>query len=208
MSAGYRDARDLRYDIAVRRAALFVISLVAGGCTRDPAEAVCPEIGEGDLVVTEIGGPQTGNELLEEFVEIYNASGRAVDLYGVKVRFRRRDGSSEVDILVRRSVPTQPGSYTVLGRDDDLDLAEYIDYGFAADFSETWLGAAAVDVEACGVQIDRAIYDSLPRVGTYSLETAPPTGEANDLPANWCTDARMNAGSFPGSPQQANVACP
>ena len=205
---GYRDERDLRYDTVVRLAALFVISLLAGGCTRDPAEAVCPEISEGDLVVTEIGGPQTGTESLREFVEIYNASGRAVDLYGVKVRFRRRDGSSEIDILVRRSVPTQAGSYTVLGRDDDLARADYIDYGFGPDFSETWLGAAAVDVEACGVQIDRAIYDSLPRVGTYSLETTPPTGEANDLPANWCTDARMNTGSFPGSPQQANVACP
>lgn len=192
----------------VRLAALFVISLVPMGCTRDPAEAVCPEVAEGDLVVTEIGGPQMGNELLKEFVEIYNASGRAVDLYGVKIRFRRRDGSSEVAVLVRHSVPTAAGSYTVLGRDDDLDLATYIDYGFAPDFSETWLGAAAVDVEACGTQIDRAIYDSLPRTGTFSLGVTPPTGEANDLPANWCTDARMNDGSFPGSPQQANAACP
>ena len=187
---------------------MFVFSLVVAGCTRDPAEAVCPEIVEGNLVVTEIGGPQTGNELLKEFVELYNASGRTVDLLGIKVRFRRPDGSSEIDILVRRSVSAAPGSYTVLGKDDDLDLETYIDYGFGADFSETWLGGAAVDVEACGEQIDRAIYASLPRTGTYSLGVTPPTGAANDLPANWCTDARMNAGSFPGSPQLANVACP
>lgn len=192
----------------MRLAGLFVFSLVATGCTRDPAEAVCPEIAEGDLVVTEIGGPQTGNELLLPFVELYNASGRTVDLLGIKVRFRRRDGSSEIDVLVRRSVSAAPGSYTVLGKDDDLELETYMDYGFGGEFSETWLSAAAVDVEACGAQIDRAIYDSLPRIGTYSLGATPPTGAANDLPANWCTDARMNAGSFPGSPQLANAACP
>lgn len=203
-----RYEHDLRYDKAVRRAALFVTSLVAASCTREPAEAVCPEVSEGDLVVTEIGGPQMGNELLKEFVELYNASGATIDLLGVKIRFRRRDGSSEVAVLVRRTVSAPPGSYTVLGRDDDLELASYLDYGFAPEFSETWLAAAAVDVEACGTQIDRAIYDSLPRTGTYSLGTTPPTGEANDLPANWCTDSRMNAGSFPGSPQQANAACP
>jgi len=199
---------DLRYDRAVRLAGLFVFSLIAMGCTRDPAEAVCPEIAEGDLVITEIGGPQTGNDLLREFVEIYNATGQTIDLLGIKVRFRRRDGSSEVQVLVRRPLPAAAGSYTVLGRDDDLDLETYLDYGFAGDYKVTWLGAAAVDVEACGTQIDRAIYDSLPRTGTYSLGAMPPTGEANDLPANWCTDATMNASSFPGSPQQANAACP
>lgn len=203
-----RGERDLRYDTAVRLAGLFVFSLVASGCTRDPAEAVCPDVAEGDLVVTEIGGPQMGNELLNEFVEIYNASGASVDLLGIKVRFRRRDGSSEVNVLVRRSVTAAAGSYTVLGKDDDLELETYIDYGFGSEFSETWLSSAAVDVEACGTRIDRAAYDSLPRVGTYSLGTTPPTGEANDLPANWCTDARMNDGSFPGSPQQANAVCP
>ncbi len=195
---------DLRYDTHVRRACLFAISLVVAGCTRDTAEALCPDIVEGDLVVTEIGGPQMDNELAPEFVELYNASGATVDLYGVKVRFRRRDGSSEIAILVRRPVAAAPGSYTVLGKDDDFELSSYVDYGFNTDFEETWLGAAAVDVEACGTQIDRAIYDSLPRIGTYSLGTNPPTGEANDLPANWCTDPRTT----PGSPQQANVACP
>jgi len=203
-----QSGRDLSYDRIVRLACLFVISLIAVGCTRDPAEAVCPEIAEGALVITEIGGPQTGNDLLREFVELYNASGQTIDLLGIKVRFRRRDGSSEVAVLVRRSLPAAAGSYTVLGRDDDLDLETYLDYGFATDFSESWLGAAAVDVEACGTQIDRAIYDSLPRTGTYSLGSMPPTGEANDLPANWCTDATINANSFPGSPQQANAACP
>jgi len=195
---------DLRYDTGVRRAGLFVISLVVMGCIRDPAEALCPEAAEGDLVVTEISGPQMGNELLREYVEIYNASGAPLDLYGVKVRFRRFDGSNEIAILVRRSVVAAPGSYTVLGRDNDLDLESYIDYGFAVDYSESWLGAAAVDVEACGTRIDRATYDSLPRVGTYSLGTTPPTAEDNDLPANWCIDTRTT----PGSPQQANVACP
>ncbi|MBA3451611.1 MAG: lamin tail domain-containing protein [Deltaproteobacteria bacterium] len=192
----------------MRLAGLFAFSLLAIGCTRDTAEEVCPDVVAGDLVVTEIGGPQSNNELLNEFVEIYNASGAPVDLLGIKIRFRRRDGSSEVQVLVRRSLIAAPGSYTVLGKDDDLERESYIDYGFVSDFSETWLAAAAVDVEACGTRIDRASYDSLPRIGTYSLGSMPPTEEANDLPANWCTDVQINLGSFPGTPQEANAACP
>ncbi|MDB4962399.1 MAG: hypothetical protein JWP01_2398 [Myxococcales bacterium] len=192
----------------MRLAGLFVTSLALVGCTRDPAEEVCPDIADGDLVVTEVGGGQMGNDTLHEWIELYNASGRTLDLLGVKVRFRRIDGSSEVSILVRRELPAAAGSYTVLGKDDDLDLDGYLDYGFASDFTTSWLGAAAVDVEACGTKVDRARYDSLPRTGTYSLGVTPPTAEANDLPANWCTDATVNAGSFPGSPQKANAACP
>ena len=41
---------------------------------------MCPDLGEGDLVVTEVGGPQTGQDLLRPFIELYNASGASVDL--------------------------------------------------------------------------------------------------------------------------------
>ncbi len=193
----------------MRIAGLFVSCALAAGCTREPAEAVCPEIGEGALVLTEIAGPQTGNDILKPWVELYNASGAPIDLYGIKVRFRRLDGSNETTILVRREVTAPPGAYTVLGLDDDTDLEPYLDYGFASDFQHSsWLSSAAVDVVACDTLIDRARYDSLPKTGSFSLGVTPPTADANDLPANWCTDARTSASGAPGSPQQANAACP
>lgn len=177
---------------------------MAAGCTRDPAPAECPDVAVGDLVVTEFRGPQTPDDALGTWVELYNASSGSIDLEGVKIRFRKKDGSSEVPVIVRRSLPVAAGAYVVLGLvPDDASRPSNIDYGFASDFHVGFLAAAAVDVEACGERIDRATYDVLPKTGTYSLGVTPPTADDNDVPANWCTNATSE-----GTPKQANPTCP
>jgi hypothetical protein len=191
----------------VRTPVLVLITLTA--CVRAPEEAICPDLHEGDLVITEIRGPQ--DDALGAWIELYNASGSAIDMGGLTIRFRKKDGSSETDALVRRSLDAAAGNYTVLGLfdDDDTNRPAYVDYGFAGDFHDsTWLAAAAVDVDSCGTLIDRAIYDSLPPMGTYSFGGMPPTADGNDFPAAWCADATDVNGAFPGTPQQPNIACP
>lgn len=178
------------------------------GCVRDAEEAICPDLAKGDLIVTEIGGPQMGNDTLVPWIELYNATGEAIDLRGTKVRFRRLDGSNEVGIIVRRSLSVAPGSYTVLGLDAAGGLESYLDYSFAVDYKGAWLSSAAVDVEVCGTLVNRARYSSLPRIGTYSLGTMPPDPNATEDSTQWCTDATPNDGSFPGSPKRANNPCP
>lgn len=174
------------------------------GCVRAPEQAVCPTLHEGDLAVTEIRGPQTDEaDTLGQWLELYNASGSSVDLQGMTIRFRKKDGSSETDVLIRRSVVAAADSYTVLGPFDDEARPDYVDYGFASDFvGVTWLAAAAVDVDSCGELIDRVTYDALPKLGTYSFG-GPPSASGNDFPTAWCTDA-----TAAGTPQQENVACP
>lgn len=187
---------------------LAVLVIAATGCVRDPVPAACPGVAVGDLVITEIRGPQTGNDTLGTWIELYNASGGSLDLQGTKVRFRKKDGSSETDVIVRRSLTVAGNAYIVLGLfPDDATKPGYVDYGFSGDFHVGFLAAAAVDVEACGVKIDRASYDVLPTMGTYSLGGAP-TADNNDLPTAWCTDSTMAATTYPGSPQHANTACP
>jgi hypothetical protein len=191
----------------VRR--LVAIVVLTSACTRDPAPAECPDVAVGDLVVTEIRGDNGAGDQLGIWIELYNASSATIDLLGTKVRFRKKDGSSETDVLVRRSLPLAAGAYETLGLfPDDTNRPAYIDYGMAGDFHTSFLAAAAVDVEACGTRIDRVIYDVLPAEGTYSLGAKPPSADNNDLPINWCTDATNLAGTFPGTPQHANIACP
>jgi hypothetical protein len=187
---------------------VLAVLIALAGCARDPAPAECPSVAPGDLVVTEIRGPQSGADALGTWVELYNASGGDLDLKGTRLVFRKKDGSSETDVLVRRSVDAPAGGYTVLGLFADVGLPAYVDYGFAGDFHTSFLPAAALDVEACGQLIDRVVYDSLPSQGSYELGTAPPDANANDLPASWCTDATMSAGTYPGTPQQPNPPCP
>jgi hypothetical protein len=192
----------LRYSSAVRVIGLTVV--LAVGCTRDAAPAECPTVDVGDLVVTEFRGPQSPEDLAGGvWVELYNASASAIDLEGTKIRFRKKDGSDEVPVLVRRSLIVNAGEYAVLGLfNDDSTKPAHVNYGFALDFHQTFLAAAAVDVEACGLLIDRAVYDVLPKTGTYSLGVAP-DATANETPANWCVNATPS-----GTPQQANPACP
>ncbi len=192
----------LRYSTAVRVIGLTVV--VAVGCTRDPAPAECPSVAPGDLVVTEFRGRQMGDtDDRNVWVELYNASGGSIDLEGTKIRFRKKDGSSEVPVLVRRPLSVAAGAYVVLGFvNDDAMKPSTVDYGFALDFHQSFLAAAAVDVEACGELIDRAVYDVLPKIGTYSLGVAPEANE-NDIPANWCENATPE-----GTPKQANPPCP
>ncbi|HVK82958.1 MAG TPA: hypothetical protein VM513_02575 [Kofleriaceae bacterium] len=191
------------------RAALIAAACVAAtGCVRDATDQVCPDLAKGDLIVTEIGGPQTGNDLLVPWIEIYNASGDSVDLRGTRIRFRRLDGSAEISVLVRRSLVTAAESYTVLGLDKDSMLESYLDYSFGPDYQGSWLSAAAIDVEVCGTLVNRARYSSLPNTGSYSLGTMPPDPDATEDATKWCTDTTANGAGFPGSPQRANIACP
>ena len=70
------------------------------GCARDPVEAICPQVSEGALVITEIRGPQDDEN--GPWIELFNASGGSVDLAGTKIRFRKKDGPSEIPVLARR----------------------------------------------------------------------------------------------------------
>ena len=80
---------------------------LTAGCTRDPV-GECAPLDPGDLVVTEFRGDQSPEDTLGTWVELFNASPSTVDLEGVKIRFRKKDGSSEVPILVRRAWPPLP----------------------------------------------------------------------------------------------------
>ncbi|HLL25062.1 MAG TPA: lamin tail domain-containing protein [Kofleriaceae bacterium] len=194
----------------MRAVSLLAIAGLAA-CARDPEEAVCPDVAVGELIVTEVHGPQTPTDAANgEWIELYNASGNTIDLEGVRVRFRRKDGSSETRILVRDSVTVAAGGYVVLGLFlNDSTRPAHVDYGFAGDFTGSWLAGAAIDVESCGTRIDRATYDVLPKLGSFSLTGAmPPNADMNDDLRFWCTNAARVGATYPGSPQQANPTCP
>lgn len=175
---------------------------LAGACARDPF-GECADIAAGDLVITEFRGDQNPDDGLGQWLELYNASGHSLDLLGLKLRFRNLTGSTETPVIVRRSVEVAADGYVVLGLFlDDSSRPSYVDYGFGEDFGMAWLSSAAVDLESCGVRIDRATYSSLPKTGTYSFGGALDI-DSNDIPAMWCTNATPA-----GTPQMANPPCP
>src|SRR5262249_61788322 len=86
----------------MRTRLVFIIASLAAACARDPLPEACPDLAVGDLVISEIRGPQSGgSDTLGQWIEIYNASGHVVELQGLSLRMQHLDGSGDVTILVR-----------------------------------------------------------------------------------------------------------
>ena len=191
--------------------ALYLSSI---GCARDPLDWQCPSLSPGDLVVTEVRGEQSGADTYGQWIELYNAASANIDLYGLEVGLLRPDGGAEGRILVRDpDVVVAAGGYVVLGRFADAEPA-HIDYGYELDFTSDLYDSAAIDVIACGTQVDRVVYHNLPNLGTLSLDgaIAPPSAAANDDEASWCVDDNDDQPDaselgIRGTPGQGNIAC-
>src|SRR5258706_434137 len=75
------------------------------GCARDPRDGPCPSAAVGELVLSELRGAQPSSDTLGQWIEIYNATDRTIDLAGLVVDMRKLDGSNEVRIIVRGGNP-------------------------------------------------------------------------------------------------------
>ncbi len=190
------------------------------------APAICPDVAVGELVITELRGPQAGAALDTggQWIELHNGSGADLDLLGLQLRPRTLGGDRQPRIIVRTSLVVAAGDYVVLGGVDDLEAPPAtLDYNWYPDFtsddrdSDSRLDASdlfdvgALDVEACGVRIDRIVYPDLPGSGTYAFGPAP-DATGNDTTTAWCTDVTDDADAttvgLPGTPGAANRPCP
>lgn len=112
---------------------------LASGCMREPAPCLI-ELQEGDLVITEIRGPQDGMDTRGEWFELYNATDETLELQGLRGTLERLEGSAVdgqvgLTFLVREPLSIEPGAYVVLGT---LPLHEgrrpELDYSVNDDF--------------------------------------------------------------------------
>jgi len=184
--------------------ALAAACMACVGCVRDPEPRLCPEVALGGIAVTEIQKGSSANPL-GSWVELYNDSDVALDFRGLELRFRSNDGSDETNVIIRRELSVPAGGYATFGLfPDDGGRPAHVDYGFADSFDGAFPSAATLDVEACGVLIDRVQFSSLPSPGSYSfggdVATQSPASQ-NDFPTMWCTDPV-------GTPKAANTPCP
>jgi hypothetical protein len=207
-----------------------VVVLGVLGCERAPANEICPRIEPGDLVFSELRAAQTGQDSIGHFIEIYNASGRTIDLQGVWIHQTSVSGA-EQRFLIREPLELGPRRYAVIGPGLE-PLPSWIDYGVGWDIS----GGNAVanepprdlikasyptgffSLHACDELIDELYYPpgSLPTTGTLACGNleAPPSADQNDDASAgcWCIDADppdvpVPGIGMPGTPGRAN-RCP
>lgn len=214
---------------------LLVAALSA--CVRPPLTEGCPDVQVGELVITEIRGPQ-GSEY-RQWIELYNAGDEDIALGGLAVEFTRLDGKPDGRFAVRDDALTvAPGEYVVLGGGPPTSHA-YIDYDYTVDYFRTkdelppgmpdgepddadfdgkidkhtknLPTSGFVDLVACGVSIDRVLLHSLPNPGTLYWP-GEPDAAANDDGSAWCSDTFTLGPDHPtaifGTPGEPNPPCP
>ncbi|MCA9679217.1 MAG: lamin tail domain-containing protein [Kofleriaceae bacterium] len=187
-------------------------ALLASACARDPEPEICPAAGPGDLVISEVRGPQAGGDTWGQWVELYNASGATLDLEGTVVDLVSVDGSHRYRILVRRGLEVGAGAYAVIGDFPDATRPTHVDYGAGYDLDGAFPATGGLTVTGCGGEVlDRLVFDGLPPTGTWSLGDDPPTADGNDDPTAWCADTTPGDTTelgLPGTPGAANHPCP
>jgi len=172
--------------------------------------AILPE--DGDLVITEVmASPGQVADVAGEWIELYNASGRATSLLGFELY--GDDGDSHV---IQVDVEVGPGERLVLGRNADFATngaitTDYEYSGFSLDNVSDVVG-----LRFEGVLIDRVEYDLSSYADAIvgrSLGLDPslgiPSAVLNDDAGNWCLAGDPVAGlqgDF-ASPGSANSQC-
>ena len=169
----------------------------------------------GDLVISEIRGPQSKDDDFGQWIEIHNRSSSSVFLAGLIVNLRNLDGSGEENLVLRDySIAVDGSGYFVFGQFYSNALPAHVDYGYADQFSSNLYSDGVLELHACQEMIDRVIYHNLPRQGTLSFDGDQElTAENNDQEIYWCSDQNPDPQGgdvdpvMPGTPGESNHPC-
>lgn len=193
---------------------------LASGCDRAAEPLLCGDLAAGDLVISEVRGGSQVFDADGQWLELYNASGAAIDVHGLALTITNISGSVDARLLLRRAYSVAPGAYAVLGRFDDpavvpgaAALPAHVDVGWGKKPDIQVSGTIAI---ACGGELDKIVYGrdgdpplpdpsehpdtqppSLPPPagkGTYALGLTPPDATGNDDIGNWCADSTETLG--------------
>jgi hypothetical protein len=180
------------------------------GCVREQLPEICPSVDVGELVISELRGPQDGQDSFGDYIEVYNAAGKTVDLQGLTVRLRAA-GGDELKFFVRESFELEANGYAVIGPGLPDEHESWIDYAIGWDIS-----GGNVD-EGEHPQDFLRDESAFVELGTLACGNAmnPPSADANDdsQAGCWCSDVEDAGGQplfgvgLPGSPGGPN-RCP
>jgi hypothetical protein len=169
----------------------------------------------GDLLITEfLANVELANvpdnEKTAEWVEIYNAMDKDVDLRGLLVR---DDGTDSFVVGGGEAIVAPAGGYVVLGRSKDRAINGDVDVLYAYDREFTLAnGDDEIVLEMGGVMLDSVIYDGdFPHGAgiTSALKPESMDHEANDQVSAWCPGAAAwsESSGQKGSPGTENPPC-
>jgi hypothetical protein len=201
----------------MRTAIVVAIGGVVVACGPADQEGACKDkLVAGDLVVTEVfadyqaPGGGTGADEGKEWIEIYNAAGRPVELRGLTVIHGRPDGSRQKSHVLD-DVTIAPGQFFTMGNAAQDLLPPYIDYGYGDDLGDLFnTEGGKIDLQCGEAPIDSALYLGVRAGRSRQLGAAqPPDFTINDAAESWCeaTGTQFEPENY-GTPGQDNDCTP
>jgi hypothetical protein len=171
-------------------------------------ECVAPLL-VGDIVVSEFMANPPGADEGNEWIEIYNASGSAVDLTGMTVQFTKADGSGAQEHIIDGLV-LEDGQYLAMGdllNEPDI-LPAHIGYGYGSDLGSFNNTAGRIRL-GCGESlIDEALYDDPADGASRGFDgTRTPDAAGNDDISAWCDAVTPFGEDGFATPGEANDPC-
>lgn len=174
------------------------VLVAACGPSDDVVEGECRDsLIAGDLVLTEVfadfkapAGGTSGADEGKEWIEIYNASDRPIELEGLRIDHSRIDGS-KLNSHVMTAVTIAPGQFFTMGNSTSDLVPAYVDYGYSADLGDLFNSDGGKLSLNCGTaEIDSATYEAIKEGRSRQLtSSSPPDYTLNDDPNNWCEAA-------------------
>jgi hypothetical protein len=191
-----------------------------------PAEAADIEVGE--VVVTEFLAEPVVPAYFGEWIEIYNSSGRNLDLDGLQIQ---GVAGEDTGFEITGSTLLPAGEYLVLGPSDDQTENGGVPVDITYDFNDYELKKAADTIRLVydGVTIDQVTWSngtgwSVGSETAHQVNSAGATGSsplahpilslewANNLSHNWCQAETLHSvpggvGQWYGTPGELNSIC-
>ncbi|MFZ5471516.1 MAG: lamin tail domain-containing protein [Myxococcota bacterium] len=192
--------------------AFTVLTLALGGAAcSGPAnnDTTCKGHLAGDLVVTEFMNDPEGIDTGKEYIELYNATGEAIDLKGFTLSAGKTDGSRPSTHLIREGV-IPSGGYFVLGDVREATLPAHVHYSYADGLTALGNTEGLIGVRCGETVLDEVTYTTAGQAAhARTLDGAlVPNSVQNDDESKWCdAQGEFSPGSF-GSPGFANASCP
>ena len=181
----------------------------------EAGECISPPMKEGDLVITEILFNSSGDDLLQEWFEIHNATELDIDIEGVTISDNSIDSFTISNGGLGAVIPAH--GYFILGVSDDTSENNSVNVDYV--YERGLFNLSNTDDEIIielgdGTMIDTVEYitSSYPGGNGVSMSLLPTllTAADNDVAASWFSSCTVWTGSSgdQGTPGEANVTCP
>ena len=166
-------------------------------------------LGEGDLIITEMmANPTQVHASQGEWLEVYNASGGAVDLQGMVVE------SGSYSFTVADSVTVAAGGHAVLAVADSANGGlPQVDYVYSFDELRLSNRSGTVTLSYGDTTLDSVTYSTnrgfpTPTGASLALDRGQRNSVDNDIGEWWCEPETSYGDGDLGTPGSANAYCP